>query len=302
MYLPSHGEGVFVNRTTGVFLVDMIQFGVMKKIQKTVNVTPKPQSGVPEGGHVPVSGTVKPTAEFTKTLAREIVKNLVAFGQLTTRPFHREDKDGAKGVLVSTYVDPVYVDTSVLIDSRIAMIVASGFFAGTLVIPQFVLAELQHIADSADLLRRTKGRLGLDVVNKLKGQRANERVTVKISNQDPVDIKEVDHKLVDIAKKQKARLLTVDFNLAQLARAQGVKVLNINDLAQAIKISLIPSEEITVKISHAGKEREQGVAYLDDGTMIVVDDAKTRVGQDMAVVITKIHQTPAGQLFFARPK
>ena len=245
---------------------------------------------------------IKPTAKFTRILAREIVKNLTALGEFTARPFHREDRQDKKIPQMQTYVDPVFVDTSVLIDSRINFIVASGFFAGTLIIPQFVLAELQHIADSADMLRRTKGRLGLDVVNKLKNQRANEKVTVKITNQDAPEIKEVDLKLVKLAKLYKARLLTVDFNLAQLARAQGVKILNINDLAQAIKIALIPSEEITVRISHAGKEREQGVAYLDDGTMIVVDDAKTRVGQDMPIIITKVHQTPAGQLFFARPK
>lgn len=203
---------------------------------------------------------------------------------------------------VSLGVDPVLVDTSVLIDSRIMLIVASGFFAGTLVIPQFVLAELQHIADSADIIRRTKGRRGLDVVGKLKSQRINNKVTTRIISVDPTEVKEVDHKLIVVAKNHKARLLTVDFNLAQLARAQGVKVLNINDLAQAMKIALVPSEELTVRISHEGKEREQGVAYLDDGTMIVVDEAKARVGQDVAIVITKIHQTPAGQLFFARIK
>jgi len=274
----------------------------MKKVPIVQNQQAPKKMGSPKDIPRLNPPTSKPTAEFTRTLAREIVKNLTALGEFTSRPFHREGHQNKKITPMQSYVDPVYVDTSVLIDSRINFIVASGFFAGTLLIPQFILSELQHIADSADPLRRTKGRLGLDVVNKLKSQRVNERVTVKITNQDVSDIKEVDHKLVYLAKLQKARLLTVDFNLAQLARAQGVKILNINDLAQAIKIALVPSEEITVRISHAGKEREQGVAYLNDGTMIVVDDAKSRVGQDVPVIITKIHQTPAGQLFFARPK
>jgi uncharacterized protein YacL len=274
----------------------------MKKVPIVQNQQTPKKVGSPKDVPRLNPPTPKPSAEFTRTLAREIVKNLTALGEFTARPFHREARPNDKIAPMQTYVDPVYVDTSVLIDSRIHFIVASGFFAGTLLIPQFVLAELQHIADSADTLRRTKGRLGLDVVNKLKNQRVNEHVTVKITNQDVPEVKEVDHKLIYLAKQQKARLLTVDFNLAQLARAQGVKILNINDLAQAIKIALVPSEEVTVHISHIGKEREQGVAYLEDGTMIVVDDAKSHVGQDMSVIITKVHQTPAGQLFFARPK
>jgi uncharacterized protein YacL len=274
----------------------------MKKVPAIQNQQISKKTGVQKDIPRLNPPALKPTAKFTRILAQEIVKNLTALGEFTARPFHREERQNNKNTSFQTYSDPVFVDTSVLIDSRIHFIVASGFFAGTLLIPQFILAELQHIADSADTLRRTKGRLGLDVVNKLKSQRVNERVSVKIINQDTPDIKEVDHKLIYLAKQQKARLLTVDFNLAQLARAQGVKILNINDLAQAIKIALVPSEEVTVRISHAGKEREQGVAYLDDGTMIVVDDAKSRVGQDMIVIITKIHQTSAGQLFFARPK
>jgi uncharacterized protein YacL len=247
--------------------------------------------------------TDNPSPEFTRTLAREIVKNLAAIGQLTTRPFHREKDEQGKPVIAEALgEDPIIVDTSVCIDSRIALIVSSGFLSGTLILPQFVLAELQHIADSADLIRRTKGRRGLEVVSQLKNQKGNDRIHVKITSQDALEVNEVDHKLIALAKRHKAKLLTVDFNLAQLARAQGVKVLNINDLAQAMKIALIPSEELVVTISHEGKEREQGVGYLDDGTMIVVDDAKTKVGQKVNVVVTKIHQTPAGQLFFARIK
>ena len=237
--------------------------------------------------------------EFAQIVAHEIVKNL---GRLKP-PFNRalpvaEFKD----ISVPEGENLILVDTSVLVDGRILPVVNSGFLTGTLVIPEFILGEVQHIADSSDSLRRAKGRRGLEVVSKLKGQRANELVKISIVKDDIADIKEVDHKLVRLGKLWKAKLLTVDFNLGQLARAQGVKVLNINDLAQAIKLSIIPGEELTIKITHPGKEREQGVGYLADGTMIVVDNAKEKVGLDVVVVVSKVHQTPAGQLFFARLK
>jgi len=238
---------------------------------------------------------------FTQELAREIVRNLTAFGKLTVRPFQKHPQSKKKPTApVCEY--PVLVDTSVLIDGRILPIVNSGFMAATLIIPQFVLQEVQHIADSADMLRRTKGRRGLDVVNAIKNQKVNPGVKVKIITDDPQDVKEVDLKLVYLAKLWKTRLLTVDFNLAQVARAQGVKVMNINDLAQALKVSLISGEELRVLISHVGKERNQGVGYLVDGTMVVVEDTKDRVGQEVVAIIIKVHQTPAGQLFFARLK
>lgn len=253
---------------------------------------------------------IRPTTAFTQALAREIVKNLTNLGQLTTRPFRRKETNGGNGKKIKDYGEhPVLVDTSILIDGRILPIVNSGFFAGTLIVPQFVLRELQLIADSPDSLRRAKGRRGLDVINKLKGQKVNPFVKTKIIDNDIVDKPDVDSKLVSLAKKWKelsggteARLLTVDFNLASTARAQGVKILNVNEMAQALKIALMPGEELTIKITHEGKEREQGVGYLSDGTMVVVDNAKDKVGTDVTVLITKIHQTPAGQLFFARLK
>lgn len=242
-----------------------------------------------------------PTANFTQTLAHEIAKNLAAFGQITARPFKKAAMNKAeKAQAVGD--NPVFVDTSVLIDGRILPIINSGFFAGTLVVPQIILEELQHIADSADMIRRTKGRRGMDIVAKLRNQKVNPMVKLKIIKEDPADIKEVDRKLAALTKKHKARMLTVDFNLAQLARAQGIKVLNIHDLAQAMKAALIPGEELNIRISHEGKEREQGVGYLEDGTMVVVDNTRDKVGHTVMTVITKIHQTPAGQLFFARLK
>ncbi len=251
-----------------------------------------------DAGRQPLEALTKPTTQFTQALAREIVKNLTNIGQITTKRFRRTATK--KPPVLGEY--PCIVDTSVLIDGRILPIVNSGFLISTLVIPQIVLQEVQHISDSAEMLRRTKGRRGLEVVSKLKGQKINPGVKVKIVNDDVPDTKEVDHKLIVLAKRWKVRLLTVDFNLAQLARAQGVKVLNVNDLAQALKLAIVPGEELSVKITHVGKEREQGVGYLPDGTMIVVDNAKDRVGMDVVIVVTKIHQTAAGQLFFARLK
>lgn len=233
---------------------------------------------------------VSPSTEFTRALAREIVKNLTNFGQLTTKPFRRKAKSQTKATIGE---HPMVLDTSALIDGRILPIVNSGFIVGTIIIPRVVLGEVQHIADSADPVRRAKGRRGLEVVGKLKA---------KVVHDDVPEEREVDHKLTTLAKRWGARLVTVDFNLAHYARAQRVKVLNINDLAQALKMAIVPGEELTIKITHEGRDREQGVGYLSDGTMIVVDRARGLVGQDVIVVITKIHQTPAGQLFFARLK
>jgi uncharacterized protein YacL len=139
-------------------------------------------------------------------------------------------------------------------------------------------------------------------VGKLKAQRANPWVSVKVVQDNPQEVHEVDSKLVSLARKWHAVLLTVDFNLAHVARAQSVRVLNVNDLAQAMKVALVAGEEFVVKVTHEGREREQGVGYLADGTMVVVENAKDKVGQDVPVIITKIHQTAAGQLFFARMK
>jgi uncharacterized protein YacL len=245
------------------------------------------------------SPVVRPTTAFTQALAREIVKNLTALGEITTRPFHRQVEPQTKQTIGE---HPIVVDTSVLIDGRLLPIVNSGFVSGTLVIPQFVLTEVQHIADDSEPLRRAKGRRALDVVGKLKGQKTNPWAKTKIVGDNPESVKEVDSKLVTLCKRWGAVLLTVDFNLAHVARAQGVRVLNVNDLAQAMKVALIAGEEFSIKITHEGREREQGVGYLADGTMVVVENAKNRVGQELRVIVTKIHQTPAGQLFFARMK
>ena len=249
-----------------------------------------------------LEGLVRPTpAEFASMVAREIVKNISSLRP--GRPFTKDLQIEEIGdIPVPEGENLILVDTSVLIDGRILPIVNSGFMTGTLLVPQFVLGEVQHIADSSDSLRRAKGRRGLEIVQKLISQKANDLVVTKVIKDDIPTVPEVDHKLAALAKQWKTKLMTVDFNLAQLSRAEGIKVLNVHDLAQAIKLAVIPGEELSIKITHAGKEREQGVGYLPDGTMVVVDNAKEKVGIELVVIISRIVNTPAGQLFFARMK
>lgn len=190
------------------------------------------------------------------------------------------------------------LDTSVIIDGRIADICKSGFIEGTLVIPGFILEELRHIADSADLLKRNRGRRGLDILNKI---RKELDVMVQINDTDFEDIAEVDSKLVRLAQVLKGTVVTNDYNLNKVAQLQGVKVLNINELANAVKPVVLPGEEMVVQVIKDGKESGQGVAYLDDGTMIVVDGGKKFIGQTITVIVTSVLQTAAGRMIFAKP-
>ena len=190
------------------------------------------------------------------------------------------------------------VDTSVIIDGRIADICDTGFVEGTLLVPRFVLQELQHIADSADLLRRAKGRHGLDILRKLQDE--NGKAAVQIIEDDPSDVREVDGKLVRLARQYNAKILTNDYNLNKVAQIEGIEVLNINDLANAVKPVVLPDEEIEVKIIKEGKEPTQGVGYLDDGTMIVVDGGRNYLGKRVMAVVTSVLQTAAGRMIFTR--
>ena len=192
----------------------------------------------------------------------------------------------------------ILVDTSAIIDGRIADISQTGFIPGALVVPRFVLEELQHIADSADSMRRARGRRGLDVLQRLK----ESPVTVEITDADAENVPEVDAKLVKLARQWKCAIITNDFNLNRVADLQGVKVLNINELAHAVKPILIPGEEMEVKIMQDGKELGQGVGYLDDGTMIVVENGKAHMGDTIDVTVTRVLQTVAGRMIFAQPK
>ena len=191
------------------------------------------------------------------------------------------------------------LDTSVIIDGRIADICKTGFIEGTLVIPEFVLEELQHIADSSDLLKRNRGRRGLDILNKI---RKELDVKVLIYEDGFDEAGEVDSKLVKLAKALRGKVVTNDFNLNKVCELQGVSVLNINDLANAVKPIVLPGEEIVDQVIKDGKEHGQGVAYLDDGTMIVVEGGRDFIGSTMEVLVTSVLQTSAGRMIFAKPK
>lgn len=191
----------------------------------------------------------------------------------------------------------ILLDTSVIIDGRIADICETHFLSGKLVLPRFVLKELQLIADSSDPLKRNRGRRGLDVLNRIK---SNPNVQVKINEMDFPEFSTVDAKLVKMGQVLSAKVFTNDFNLNKVAELQGVKVLNINELANALKPIVMPGELMQVKILKDGKEHDQGVAYLDDGTMVVVDNGRRRMGQTLNVTITSVLQTQAGRMIFAK--
>jgi len=195
--------------------------------------------------------------------------------------------------------DAKILDTSVIIDGRIADIVKTGFLDGVLIIPSFVLEELQHIADSSDVLKRNRGRRGLDILNKIQKEL---KIKVQVLEIDFEEIQEVDSKLVRLAKQIHGKVVTNDFNLNKVCELQGVAVLNINDLANAVKPVVLPGEEIYVQVIKDGKEYNQGVGYLDDGTMIVVEGGRDFIGTRLEVMVTSVLQTSAGRMIFAKPK
>jgi len=192
----------------------------------------------------------------------------------------------------------VLLDTSVIIDGRIADISQTGFIMGPMIVPRFVLNELQHIADSADVLRRNRGRRGIEMLNRLQKE---SLVPVKITDMDVEGVESVDEKLILLAKQLRCAIVTNDFNLNRVAELQNVLVLNINDLANAVKTIYLPGEEMEVQIIQEGKELGQGVGYLDDGTMIVVEGGRRYMNQTIPVIVTKVLQTSAGRMIFARP-
>lgn len=191
------------------------------------------------------------------------------------------------------------LDTSVVIDGRIADVCQSGFAEGPLIIPQFVLRELQQIADSSDASKRARGRRGLDILNHMREEMG---LNLKVIDEDFPHIRDVDAKLVALAKKLNAKVVTNDFNLNKVAEIQGVKVLNINDLANALRPVILPGEILMVRVLKEGKETGQGVAYLEDGTMVVVDNGIKYLGKNVEVFITSVLQTAAGRMIFGKPK
>jgi uncharacterized protein YacL len=195
--------------------------------------------------------------------------------------------------------DPrIVVDTSAIIDGRIAEIVESGFLYGTLVVPRFVLEELQHIADSSDTLRRNRGRRGLEILARMQ---KDSPTPVEVTDDDPGE-PEVDAKLIALAKARGKAILTNDFNLNRVAELQGIRVLNINSLANAVKPAVLPGEDLRVRVIQEGKEAGQGVGFLDDGTMIVVEGGVRFIDTDVDVAVTRVLQTVAGRMIFAQPR
>lgn len=210
-------------------------------------------------------------------------------------------RGGGKGevpVAQEGAVQPKVLDTSVIIDGRVADIVKTGFLEGPLIIPAFVLEELRHIADSSDVLKRNRGRRGLDILNRIQKELG---ATVRIYEEE-VEGPEVDSKLLKLARTLGGKVVTNDFNLNKVAELQRVPVLNINELANAVKPAVLPGEEMTVTVIKDGKEVGQGVAYLDDGTMIVVDGGRRYIGETIGVMVTSVLQTAAGRMIFAKLK
>ena len=228
--------------------------------------------------------------------SRDDLFNINKLSRLTTAL--NKEKSSKKGVLENK-IPPKVLDTSVIIDGRIADICKTGFIEGKLVIPRFVLNELQHIADSSDDLKRVRGRRGLDILNSIQKEMDME---VEISDVDFEDIPEVDSKLLKLAETINGKVVTNDFNLNKVAQFQGVEVLNINELANAVKPVAIPGEHMLAQVVKEGTEQNQGISYLDDGTMIVVDGGRKYIGETITVLVTSVLQTPAGRMIFGKPK
>ncbi|OFW56205.1 MAG: hypothetical protein A2133_11350 [Actinobacteria bacterium RBG_16_64_13] len=207
---------------------------------------------------------------------------------------------GFKGLLqqpgAKSFLRPKLVDTSAIIDGRIAAVVAAGFLEGDIVIPSFVLEELQSIADSGEPGKRARGRRGLDTVHSLQESGSH----VSIIERDFPTVPEVDAKLIRLAKELKACILTTDYNLDKVSQIQGVEVLNINELAHTVKAVVLPGESLRVRVLREGKEEDQGVAYLEDGTMVVIEGGRGHVGEEVDVEVTSILQNPSGKMVFAR--
>ena len=217
-----------------------------------------------------------------------------------TTPREKKAKENTKEQISESISGiPKVLDTSVIIDGRIFDICETGFIEGPLIIPNFVLDELRHISDSSDALKRNRGRRGLDILNKIQKELPIE---ARVVDDDFPKIAEVDSKLLKLAQKMNGKVITNDYNLNKVAEFQGVPVLNINELSNAIKQVVLPGEEMTIDIIKDGKESSQGIAYLDDGTMIVVEGGKKYIGETKVVIVTSVLQTAAGRMIFAKSK
>ncbi len=271
-----------------IFTLSGTVLGLVMGALASVPLSKLPQ---PLGGLLPV----------TVTVAFTIMVITVVMGHrhilLKVLPFLQLEPDAGSGIVRGQR--PIFVDTSVIIDGRIADIAAAGFVPGALVVPRFVLAELQNIADSEDAMRRGRGRRGLEVLNRL---REMDGITVEVTDEDVSAIKEVDAKLVALAQNNQGDVLTTDYNLNRVAQIQGVRVLNVNELSNAMRAVVIPGEELIIEVVQHGKERTQGVGYLADGTMVVVENGSKLIGQEVVTEVTRVFQTVAGKMIFAVPR
>lgn len=209
------------------------------------------------------------------------------------------DQTARKTSAKNNYRTPKILDTSVIIDGRIADVADTGFIEGIMIVPKFIIKELQYIADSPDPIKRVRGRRGLDV---LKRMQEIPNIVIKITSHDFPRVREADLKLVELAKNLRGIIITNDFNLNKVAGLHGVRVLNLNQLASSLKPIVLPGETMNIRVVKEGKEENQGVGYLEDGTMVVVDDAKKYVGREIEVSITSVLQTPTGRMIFSRVK
>lgn len=259
-----------------------------------------------DGLNIPVIGTILSIVVYIFFgyigiyVARRKSKDiLVAIRQLSS--VKSPKAPGKNKAQAQSYAAPKILDTSVIIDGRIADIMKTGFIEGRIIIPEFVLVELRHIADSSDSLKRNRGRRGLDILNKIQSQYG-----VEIYNTDSEkalnDIPEVDAKLLQLALNMNGKVVTNDYNLNKVASIKGVSVLNINELANTLKPVVLPGEEMVLTPVREGKENSQALAYLDDGTMIVVEGGKRFIGKEITTVVTSVLQTSAGRMIFAKPK
>lgn len=230
-------------------------------------------------------------------LAAALYTGLMLLGWRLGSRQDRPSVPPAEGQAAGTDAAPKILDTSVIIDGRVFDICKAGFLEGEIVIPAFVLVELRHIADSADPLRRNRGRRGLDVLGKIQEEL---NLPVRIEEKDYEDVPEVDVKLLRLARDLGGAVLTNDYNLNKVAGVTGVPVLNINELAGALRPVVLPGEEMTVHVVREGKEAGQGVGYLDDGTMVVIENGKRRVGETVEAEVTTVLQTSAGRMIFSR--
>lgn len=221
---------------------------------------------------------------------RQLEKRLIRSPKVFLKEEKKKERPNQAGIVV---------DTSVIIDGRLLDIAKTGFIHEKLIVPRFILEELQKIADSEEPLRRNRGRRGLEILNSIHQETGLE---IEIVEEKFPKIKEVDHKLVRLAKKRKGMILTTDYNLNRVAGVEKVKVLNINELANAIKTVVLPGEVLKIKIIQEGKEEGQGVGYLEDGTMVVVEEGGDLIGQEVEVEVSRIFQTVAGKMIFTKPK